>query len=130
MKKYAFNGLRMQNLRMDLNLSQLQLAKKVKVEKNTISNYECNVSAPPCDKLKKLCLELETTADYLLGLSEEPHPDISYVRSIPDEYKELRASETKILSNYNLLNSTIQELADIISMTIIYLDKEKKFKGH
>lgn len=130
MKKYAFNGLRMQDLRMENNITQLQLAKKIKVEKNTISNYECNVSSPPCDKLKQICIELNTSADYLLGLSEEPSPNITYVRSIPDEYKELRANETKILSNYNLLNSTIQELADIITMTIIYLDKEKKLKGH
>ena len=63
-------GKRIKELRTDLGLSQKELAEKVGVAVNTISQYESGISKTSSDVLAKLAVELETTTDYLLGLCD------------------------------------------------------------
>lgn len=61
-------GERIRELRLECGLSQTQLADKIGVATNTISQYESGKSKTSIDVLANLAVELDTTTDYLLGL--------------------------------------------------------------
>lgn len=52
------------------NISQNMLAKKVGLAKQSISNFKTGRSFPSIQTLRLICKELEVSADYLLGLSD------------------------------------------------------------
>ena len=61
-------GARIKELRTERGLSQKQLADKIGVAANTVSQYESGQSKTSIDILANLAVELDTTTDYLLGL--------------------------------------------------------------
>jgi len=60
-------GENIYNLRKSKKLSQEKLAEKINVTRQTISNWELNVTQPNPDQLKLLSINLETTVDSLLN---------------------------------------------------------------
>lgn len=50
--------------------SQVRLAEEVGVSKQCISDYKSGKSVPSLQTLYLICKALDTTADYLLGLSD------------------------------------------------------------
>lgn len=58
---------RIYELRKDAQMSQQQLADKIGVNKQTISQYERGVREPQFDTLGKLCDFFNVSIDYLLG---------------------------------------------------------------
>lgn len=65
------DGNRLRQRRKDNGYTQAELGKKVGVIKQTISNWENNISEPNNDVLIKLSNILNTQPSYLLGLSEK-----------------------------------------------------------
>lgn len=63
---------RIKRRRIQLGLTQTQLAEKVNTKKTTISNYETGYSTPSTEMLTDLANVLQTTADYLLGRTNNP----------------------------------------------------------
>ncbi len=63
-------------------LTQEQLARQVDLTKAAISNYEQGRSAPPYETLTVLVDALQTNADYLLGLTDDPEAKAT-VKPIP-----------------------------------------------
>lgn len=61
-------GEKIKDLRIERGLSQKQLADKIGVATNTVSQYESGKSKTSIDVLANLAVELDTTTDYLLGL--------------------------------------------------------------
>ena len=61
-------GERIKELRTERGLSQKQLADKIGVATNTVSQYESGKSKTSIDVLANLAVELDTTTDFLLGL--------------------------------------------------------------
>ncbi|MCM1306335.1 MAG: helix-turn-helix domain-containing protein [Bacteroides sp.] len=51
-------------------LSQVQLAEKLNVNKATVTNYKKGKIAPSLETFFELCKLLDVSADYLLGLSD------------------------------------------------------------
>lgn len=70
----ALRGDRVVQLRKALNITQAQLAQRIEVAQNQISRYETGGYNPSIEKLILLAQILNTTTDYLLGLSNIPHP--------------------------------------------------------
>ncbi|MCY7574464.1 MULTISPECIES: helix-turn-helix transcriptional regulator [Bacillus] len=66
---------RIKKRRIQLGLTQTQLAEKVNTKKTTISNYETGYSTPSTEMLSDLAGVLQTTADYLLGRTDNPSFD-------------------------------------------------------
>ena len=64
-------GNKLKAVRKNRGMTQLELAKRLNVVKGTISAYEQGLSYPTVETLIKLCDILETSADYLLGISDE-----------------------------------------------------------
>lgn len=60
-------------LRNELNLSQKELADKVNINNSVLSRIESNKRPIRDDELISLAKTLDTSIDYILGISDEPH---------------------------------------------------------
>lgn len=65
-------GERLKSRRERLGLSQQELGDRVGMAYQAISRYEANRSEPSAETLAKMAAALEVSADYLLGLVDEP----------------------------------------------------------
>lgn len=65
------------------------------ITQNQVSRYERGVYNPPADMLAVMARTLDTTTDYLLGLTDKPHPDAD-----PDPLPDLTPDEIEWLTLY------------------------------
>lgn len=65
------------NLRKSRNLNQVQLAEKLNVTKQTISNWENNNILPSIDMLTKISQYFSVSTDYLLELNNRIYLEVS-----------------------------------------------------
>lgn len=63
-------GNKIKERRLELELTQAQLAEITNIKKNTISNYENNISSPSDDNMYKLMEALKCDANYLFDWEE------------------------------------------------------------
>ena len=64
-------GDKLKGIRKAKKLTQFELAKRLEVSKGTVSAYEQGLSHPSIQTLVKICDILDTSADYLLGISDD-----------------------------------------------------------
>lgn len=64
-------------LRKSRNLNQVQLAEKLNVTKQTISNWENNNILPSIDMLIKISQYFSVSTDYLLELNKRTYIEVS-----------------------------------------------------
>ena len=64
-------GQRINELRIALGWSQVQLAEKLNISKQTVSNWENENILPSIEMLIRLSKIFNVSTDYLLGLSEK-----------------------------------------------------------
>ena len=65
---------RIRALREDCDRTQQDMADLLHINRRTYAAYENGVNAVPLDILVKLAELYHTSADYLLGLTDETHP--------------------------------------------------------
>jgi transcriptional regulator with XRE-family HTH domain len=65
-------ALRIKKARYDKKLSQSQLAKITNIPPSTIAKYEIEQLEPTLERLAILAIELEVSADWLLGIDKQP----------------------------------------------------------
>ena len=88
-------GQRIKEIRLAFGWNQVQLAKKLNITKQTVSNWENDNIQPSVEMLIKLTTVFKTSADYLLGLSSEniisvdglPADFVSHIVQVIDDYK-------------------------------------------
>lgn len=68
---------KLRNLRKDFNISQVDLASKLGVTKQCVSNWENDNILPSVDMLVKIAKFFNVSTDYLLGLSDSVTIDVS-----------------------------------------------------
>lgn len=86
---------RIYELRMSFGWTQVQLAQKLGVTKQTVSNWENDNIQPSIDMLIKLSKIFNVSTDYLLGLTPTnsinvdglPTEFVSHIVQIIDDYK-------------------------------------------
>ena len=61
---------RLKELRLEHKLTQTQLAKKLMTTDDSIYSWEKGRSQPSIEMLKKICIVLDVSADYIIGLEE------------------------------------------------------------
>ncbi len=65
---------RLKDLREDKDLLQKDIAKLINIPTRTYSSYEAEERSLPMDILKKLAIFHNTSADYIIGLTNEIKP--------------------------------------------------------
>lgn len=89
-------GKRLAIARKRLHIKQVDLAATLGVSDQTISNWEVGLRSPRADLLRRICLELRCSADYLLGLSDEPTPREGLRRAFDDHVVTRPSEQTGI----------------------------------
>lgn len=69
-------GQRIYQLRTALGWSQVELAKRLRVAKQTVSNWENDNIQPSIEMLVRLSKLFGVTTDYLLGLEDTPRLNV------------------------------------------------------
>ena len=90
-------GARIKELRKEFGLSQVELAARMEVTKQTISNWENENIQPSIDMLVDLANVFNVTTDYLLGLDDVPRLSIeglplsfaAHLAQIIDDFRNL-----------------------------------------
>jgi transcriptional regulator with XRE-family HTH domain len=70
----GLNGERLRAVREAKNYTQEDLAHFLDVTQQQIWRWESGATEPNGDFISRLAKTLEVTADYLLGLSDDPYP--------------------------------------------------------
>lgn len=89
-------GQRINELRIALGWSQVYLAKKLSISKQTVSNWENENIQPSIEMLIQLAKLFHVSTDYLLGLedlstihvAELPLPFVAHLTQIIEDYKQ------------------------------------------
>jgi transcriptional regulator with XRE-family HTH domain len=68
---------RIHELRAALGWSQVELAKRLQISKQTVSNWENDNIQPSVDMLVRIARLFGVTTDYLLGLEDIPRLDVA-----------------------------------------------------
>lgn len=103
-------GERIRSRRAQLGISQVALADKAKVSKQTLYKYETNVITNiPSNKIEELAIALRTTPAFLMGW-EDPAPAAAPLQLTP--------LEEKIITRYRISPATIQgAVCDILHVS-------------
>lgn len=70
-------GDRIRLLRDKANISQAELARKLSVTRSSVNAWESGLSAPTAVYLVELARFFHVSTDYLLGLTDEHHLNLS-----------------------------------------------------
>lgn len=84
-------GDRIKYLREKLNWTQPQLSEKTNLSTVQLSRYETNDRKPDPEALHKLADALDTSADYLLGRTDDPSPTKEKTVQVIDDSRVGRA---------------------------------------
>lgn len=79
-------GLRLQQLRMNHNMSLADLGKKINRSKSVICGYENNYKTPPLDVLVQMAVIFNVSLDYLVGIDKN---EMVSVDGLDDGQKEI-----------------------------------------
>ena len=80
---------RIKRRRLLLGLSQNDLGREIGRDQRQISKYERGVNVPSGDILMKLARALDTTSDYLLGLSDSAEHSTEFYDTLESWEREL-----------------------------------------
>ncbi len=68
---------RIRQLRLEKNMSQVDLAKRLSVTKQSVSNWENDNIQPSIDMLVKIAQVFSVSTDYMLGLENRRYLEIT-----------------------------------------------------
>ena len=88
-------GVRINELRRAFGWSQVQLAEKLNISKQTVSNWENENIQPSIEMLVRVATLFQVSTDYLLGLDNTqtinvdglPKPFVAHITQIIEDYR-------------------------------------------
>jgi transcriptional regulator with XRE-family HTH domain len=97
---------RLQEFRVKRGYTQEALAAELRTDKRQITRWENGESTPGGEKLTELAQVLNVSADYLLGLSDDPILNVRIDNLSTDEYEIIAAlRKGKKLEAINIISS-------------------------
>ncbi len=99
-------NIRLENLIEEKNVSQKQLAIDMHVSKSTINGYITGYREPDFEMLVRLAIYLDSSTDYLLGLSDEKKPAPSTLDA--DEAELIRLYRTLIPKQKSIVKRQVK----------------------
>ncbi len=104
-------GDKIRERRLELSLTQVQLAMLTGIKKNTISNYENNISSPNEENILKLMEALKCDANYIFEWNESEDINLSVSeRKNIKKYRTLDEHGKKVVDN--ILNLEYERCSD------------------
>lgn len=97
-------GNRLKELRKKSGFTQAQLADKLNISASTIGMYEQGRREPDNDTLTKLCIELHTSVDYLLGVKENTKYSNLNINSALSDFIEFIENSDNLMFNGQPIN--------------------------
>lgn len=123
-------GQRIRQLRRELDLSQEELSKKIKVTTSAVGQYETGNKKPSYDTLCRLADVFDVTTDYLLGRTGHPNTVRKY--DIPDELKTLGIAYlevAKYMQDKSIPAEDTQKIIDALeALNVINTNNKKTAK--
>ena len=90
-RRKVFQGERLRSLREARGLSQDDMEERLALGNGQLYRYETGKAEPSAEVLVRIAEEFEVTVDYLLGLVESPHDNLS-AQDLSAEEQELLAA--------------------------------------
>lgn len=95
---------RLKASRKEAGLTQVELAKVLKVSKGTVGMWEIGKREPKLEMMKHLSKNLNKSVDYLLGLSENRHPKVEEISSpIKNDWPRIEAQVIHSCEDYDIV---------------------------
>lgn len=118
---------RMRQLRVESNITTKELADKLKVARTTVSNWENGNRNPDLEMLKRIAKTLDSTTDYLLGMSDvrNPYENRTDKPNNEDNDKPMEEPNT-IAAHFDGEDYTEEELKEIENFKRWVADRKKK----
>lgn len=91
-------GEKLRQARKNKGIRQIELAKLLNTTNTSVSNWENDFSRPDLDMIKKLCLILNVSANYFLGIDDD----------------ELSSDEKNFLNLYRVMDEQGKEVLNYI----------------
>lgn len=82
-------GSKLKALRKQKKFRMQDMADYLDIATSTYAGYEAEYRVPAADTLQKLAIKLDTSVDYLLGLTDNPGPPTKNVKEIMLKSKDL-----------------------------------------
>ena len=127
---------RIKKQRQKLRYTQRELADKVNVSPQVISNWERGYTEPSAEDINKLSEILQTSTDYLLGRTNEPSSYLENFIKINDNHdvgkqlelfqNELKTSENLTFNGVPLTEEDRIALLETMQFGIRLIEKQKK----
>lgn len=116
---------RIKEQRQKLRYTQKELAEKVNVSPQVISNWERGYTSPSPDDIKKLSTVLQTSTDYLLGKSN--NPEITINKNKAENKKDAESIATSNMSRDELIDDILKKAIELdeddLKMFIQFLER-------
>lgn len=90
-------GMRIRQLRKNKGYTQQQLAQKLGVSTSAVGMYEQGRREPDNNLLSKLCSVLDTTTDYLIGISSNDPAENQDVNEAIDDFTKMLMSQSGLM---------------------------------
>lgn len=90
-KKIRMRRDRIAKARQDKGLTQEDLAKRVGISGTQIYRIESENANTSAETLGRIAKELEVSVDYLMGLSDHPHGELTFKDLSPEEQRIITA---------------------------------------
>jgi transcriptional regulator with XRE-family HTH domain len=100
-------GNKLKALRLKTGLTQAQLARRLNISASTVGMYEQGRREPDNDTLSKLCLILNTSVDYLLGINKNLYPATNLeVDAVISDFINFLEKQDNLMFNGQSINET------------------------
>ena len=91
---------RLRIIRERRDLTQAELAARADLQPSAISHFEAGTRKPSFENLRRLAVALESTTDYLLGRSNDPHSIGNTVDAAFRDFSRLSAADQELAKNF------------------------------
>ena len=91
-------GDQIRNIRVANKMSQVELARRLEISKQSVSNWENNNIRPSIEMLKKICQVFSCSSDYLLELSTDKKVHIETENMTMEQLASVRQIVTELTS--------------------------------
>ena len=115
---------RIKLLRLKQGISQAELAKSIGVAVSTIGMYEQGRREPDFPTFLKLCIELKTTTDYVLGIDKKFKPKLIEIEEFLSDFTRKIKKNNKLLCDGRHVNREGRECLEVSFFTALEVTKK------